>query len=65
MERTPQSMQAHREQRRVFLHELAHIKRNDLYANLLAQLVLVFFWYNPLVVSPWMEEKGATGPTKP
>ena len=35
--------------RAVLLHELAHIKRGDLWVNLAQSLVLIFYFYNPLV----------------
>lgn len=39
------------ERRTVLLHELAHIKRNDLLVQLLAHLACAVYWFNPLV---WM-----------
>ncbi len=35
--------------RAVFLHELAHIKRGDLWVNHLQSLLQVFYFYNPLL----------------
>jgi beta-lactamase regulating signal transducer with metallopeptidase domain len=35
--------------RAVLLHEFAHIKRNDLYVQSLAQLACAVYWFNPLV----------------
>ena len=39
------------EQRRqyVLVHEMAHVKRVDAFTQLLAQLTLALFWFNPLV----------------
>ncbi|MGD8323568.1 MAG: M56 family metallopeptidase [Gammaproteobacteria bacterium] len=37
------------QQDRAFMHELAHIARNDHLAGALAQLCCVFQWFNPLV----------------
>jgi beta-lactamase regulating signal transducer with metallopeptidase domain len=37
-----------REQRDALTHELMHLKRNDLFALQLAQLVLALQWFNPL-----------------
>ena len=33
----------------VLMHELAHIKRHDMFTQMLAQLALAFFWFNPLM----------------
>ncbi len=33
----------------VFLHELAHLKRHDIYIGYLASLLQVLHWFNPLV----------------
>ncbi len=37
------------EMRYVFLHELAHLKRRDIYLGWLASLLQVLHWFNPLV----------------
>src|SRR5262249_37759012 len=37
------------ELRHVFLHEMAHLKRGDLWVNLLMSVVQVVNWFNPLV----------------
>ena len=37
------------QQRLILRHEMVHKQRGDLISNLLAQLVLVLFWFNPLV----------------
>lgn len=46
----PASAQAWDEQRRrtVLLHELAHVKRKDILANLVGQLACAVHWLNPL-----------------
>ncbi|AFM41667.1 antirepressor regulating drug resistance protein [Desulfosporosinus acidiphilus SJ4] len=33
----------------ILLHELLHYKRKDLWVNLLAQLLVVIHWFNPLI----------------
>jgi bla regulator protein BlaR1 len=38
-----------RELRHIFLHELAHVKRRDLWLNWLVALLQVAHWFNPLV----------------
>ena len=38
-----------RELRHIFLHELAHVKRRDLWMNWLVALLQVVHWFNPLV----------------
>ncbi len=38
-----------RELRHIFLHELAHVKRGDLYVNWLLVVVQALHWFNPLV----------------
>jgi beta-lactamase regulating signal transducer with metallopeptidase domain len=35
--------------RAVLLHELAHIKRGDLWVNYAQALLQIFYWYNPLL----------------
>ena len=35
--------------RAVFLHELAHIQRNDWESQLIAQMMCAVYWFNPLV----------------
>ncbi|NQT01579.1 MAG: PD40 domain-containing protein, partial [Planctomycetes bacterium] len=37
------------ELRYVFLHELAHLKRHDIYIGYLASLLQVLHWFNPLI----------------
>ncbi len=37
------------ELRYIFLHELAHLKRHDIYLGWLASLLQVLHWFNPLV----------------
>jgi Tol biopolymer transport system component/Zn-dependent protease with chaperone function len=37
------------EMRYVFLHELAHLRRHDIYLGWLASLLQVLHWFNPLV----------------
>ena len=38
----------------VLLHELGHVKRKDLWANMFSQVACVFHWFNPMV---WMLKK--------
>jgi bla regulator protein BlaR1 len=48
----PQSLinSLHEEQlRHIFLHELAHCKRNDIAINGLMQILLIFHWFNPVL----------------
>ncbi len=33
----------------IFLHELSHLKRRDLFVNSLVTLVQVIYWFNPLI----------------
>jgi hypothetical protein len=35
-------------------HELAHVRRNDILAQLLAQIACCFYWFNPLI---WILER--------
>lgn len=37
------------ELRYIFLHELSHLKRRDLYINFLVTIVQVIYWFNPLI----------------
>ncbi|KAF9137606.1 hypothetical protein BGX30_010089 [Mortierella sp. GBA39] len=37
------------QQKHIFLHELAHAKRWDILLNWVAQILLAFHWYNPLL----------------
>ncbi|MCM2996766.1 DUF4309 domain-containing protein [Paenibacillus cellulositrophicus] len=37
------------QQKHIFLHELAHVKRWDILLNWVAQILLAFHWYNPLL----------------
>lgn len=39
----------HEEMRYVFLHELAHLKRHDIYLGWLASLLQILHWFNPLI----------------
>lgn len=39
----------------VVLHELAHVRRGDVAAHLLARLALCFYWWNPLAWVAWRE----------
>ncbi len=41
--------------RLVLLHELAHVRRGDLPAHLLARTALSLYWWNPLAWSAWRE----------
>lgn len=38
-----------RERRLVLAHEIAHLRRGDVYANALAALLRALFWFNPLL----------------
>ncbi len=41
--------------RTVLMHELAHIKRGDLWVNLIQTLLQIFYFYNPLLwLANWM-----------
>lgn len=33
----------------IFLHELSHIKRRDVWVNSLMSLILLFHWFNPMI----------------
>lgn len=33
----------------IILHELAHLKRNDIYINWITTLLQIFHWFNPLI----------------
>jgi hypothetical protein len=51
----PASIESHASQaqlRHIFLHELAHVARNDLRWGLLLRLVQALHWFNPVV--PWL-----------
>ncbi|WP_236288162.1 M56 family metallopeptidase [Paenibacillus allorhizoplanae] len=39
----------HEQLRHVFLHELAHCKRNDIGVNWLMQFLLIIHWFNPVL----------------
>lgn len=41
--------------RMVVLHELAHVRRGDVAAHLLARIALCFYWWNPLAWLAWRE----------
>ena len=41
--------------RNVLLHELAHVKRGDVAAHLLARTALSLYWWNPLMWHAWRE----------
>ena len=53
----PADAAAWSEERRgvVLLHELAHIRRGDVPAHLLARIAIAFYWWNPLVWIAWRE----------
>jgi beta-lactamase regulating signal transducer with metallopeptidase domain/Tol biopolymer transport system component len=40
---------SHEEMRYVFLHELAHMRRHDIYLGWLTSLLQVLHWFNPLI----------------
>jgi bla regulator protein BlaR1 len=40
---------SHEELRHIFLHELAHLKRHDIFLSWVTSLLLVVHWFNPLV----------------
>ncbi len=41
------------QQKWILVHELAHISRKDLWAQALAELIRICFWFNPLVHIAW------------
>lgn len=41
--------------RAVYLHELAHVKRSDSAAQVMARIALSVYWWNPLVWIAWRE----------
>jgi TonB family protein len=41
--------------RMVLLHELAHVRRGDVAAHLVARIALCFYWWNPLAWLAWRE----------
>jgi TonB family protein len=41
--------------RMVVLHEMAHVRRGDVAAHLLARAALCFYWWNPLAWIAWRE----------
>ncbi|MCA9093962.1 MAG: M48 family metalloprotease [Planctomycetaceae bacterium] len=43
------------ELRRILLHELAHLKRRDLWWNWLPELCVVLYWFHPLVY--WLRQQ--------
>lgn len=43
------SLLSREELRYIFLHELSHLKRRDLFVNILVTFVQVIYWFNPLV----------------
>jgi beta-lactamase regulating signal transducer with metallopeptidase domain len=40
---------SHEERRLVIAHELAHVRRGDIYTNTFAVFLQIIFWFNPLV----------------
>ncbi len=42
--------------RMVLLHELAHVRRHDVAAHLLAKIAVTFYWWNPLA---WVALRGS------
>jgi bla regulator protein BlaR1 len=47
--RSPQASLSDRELRHIFLHELAHLKRGDLFLNWGMALAAALHWFNPVV----------------
>ena len=41
--------------RMVILHELAHVRRGDVAAHIVARAALCFYWWNPLAWAAWRE----------
>lgn len=41
------------QQQCIIKHELTHLKRNDLWMQLLAEIVRMIFWFNPIVHIAW------------
>lgn len=41
----------------IFLHELVHIKRNDVFFNILGMLICIIQWFNPLIWIGYLRSK--------